>query len=380
MGDYMMYGISGAQEIAMSEFYDMPIQRVLLSKSERHSVWMDFKETRKIPSGNSLHQTCPALQAELHRAVDGDHHVQSAIFSECIYAQTLANQLRLGHFLDVRESSADRVPSDLRVLLEDSSIVPRYVYQNADGSISLVQAGGHTGVDAVLMAHDLGLSVLIEFKEPKAKTSEPDLPKYGESGSLQITDDWAVTYPQFMPMVHEQIEKSLNFFHAAGSNVNDFSVHSIETAVRDSYAGRKFADVVCTEDQNAQLTLLPANQLDLWADLKGEIRPAGRNHYSVWTPGALRRILAAKHGEVSGSEVLLPVSEMTTVSPRGGTGISRYKIHPLFFVRAEDVDISVSEARFRIENVRQLNPTISAHMYFTTLDVVTVRDHYFGGY
>ena len=30
----------------------------------------------------------------------------------------------------------------------------------------------------------------IEFKEPGAKTSEPDLPKYGEDGFLVVNDKW----------------------------------------------------------------------------------------------------------------------------------------------------------------------------------------------
>lgn len=376
----MIYGVGGAQEIALSEFYSMPTCRVVLSKPERQVVWDDFRETRKIPSELSLETTCPALHAELRRAVDSNHHVQSAIFSECVYAQTLANQLALECFVDLRQSSRRAMPSDLSVLLQEASVAPRYLYHNVSESISLVQAGGHAGIDAVLMAHDLGLAVLIEFKEPKAKTSEPDLPKYLEDGNLRMVDTWARKYPQFIPMVQEQIEKSLNFFEVAGSNVNDFTSGSIQTAVRDNYIGKKFADVVCTEDRNSQLTVMPANELALWADLKGEIRPAGRNHYPVWTPNALLRILSVQGGTVRGDSISIPYASLNAIAPRGGTGISRYKIHPLFFVRAADVDISMSDARFKLSHVRQLKPTISAHMYFTSLDVNDVRTHYLGGH
>lgn len=374
-----MFGVGGAQEVAITEFYEMRSQKVLLSKSERQKVWRNFKETRTLPSALGLETACPALYAELRRAISSGNYVQSAVFSECVYSQTLANQLGLELFVDLRDPARNGWSSELRVLLRDSPLVPRYLYRNASGSISLVQAGGHAGIDAILVAHDLGLRILIEFKEPKAKTSEPDLPKYREDGLLRVTDEWATDYPQFMPMVEEQIGKSLNFFDAAGSNINDFTPQAIQKAVRDNYAGQKFADVVCTEDRNDYLTVLPAHQLGLWADLKGEIRPAGRNHYQVWTPEALQNILATREGVLRGDKASVPIARLTTVAPRGGTGISRYKIHPLFFVRAEDVIRSGSEARFRIDKVRQLNPTISAHMYFTGLDVSAVRDHYLGG-
>lgn len=374
-----MNEVGGKQAVALTEFYSMPTQRVLLSKAERQTVWKDFRETRRIPDDLALERTCPALHIELRRAIDDGHHVQSAIFSECVYSQTLANQLGLGHFADLRQSTASAVEADLQVLLDESSILPRYLYRSADGSISLIQAGGHAGVDAILMARDLGLALHIEFKEPKAKTSEPDLPRYQQDGNLVVNEGWARRNPQFMPMVREQMEKSLNFFDVAGSNVNDFTAESIQKAVRDNYAGERFADVICTEDRNAYLTVLPAHQLGLWADLKGEIRPAGRNSYPVWTSDALRGIIAAKGGVVSGDDVLLPAAGLTPVSPRGGTGISRYKIHPLFFVRAGDVNLSMSDARFRLGTVRQLLPTISAHVYFTNLNVNTVRAHYLGG-
>jgi hypothetical protein len=306
--------------------------------------------------------------------------VQSAIFSECVYSQTLADKLQLNRFFDVRESNVDGLTVESIALLKESSLVPRYVYQNSDESISLVQAGGHAGIDAVLIVEDLGLKILIEFKEPKAKTSEPDLPKYLEDGYLYLSEEWEDAYPQFVPMAQEQIAQGLNFFEVAGTNVNDFSAMSIQRAVAENYAGSKFADVVVTEDRNAFLTLLPANQLATWADLKGEIRPAGRNHYSVWTPAALERIISSKSGAIAGDEVSLPVNALSTTAPRGGTGVSRYKIHPFFFVRSGDVALSMSDAQFRLDRVRQLNPTISAHMYFTSLDVNAVKDLYLGGY
>ena len=73
----------------------------------------------------------------------------------------------------------------------------------------LIQAGGCGGIDSALITvMDLNVYT-IEFKEPGAKTSEPDLPKYGEDGKIVITDDFISRYPQFEAMLREQ--KDLNF-------------------------------------------------------------------------------------------------------------------------------------------------------------------------
>ena len=73
-----------------------------------------------------------------------------------------------------------------------------------------------------------------------------------------------------------------------GSNVHDFDPRSVNAAVTKNYQAKKFADVLCTEDKDTRLVMLPINQAQLWAKTEGEIRPAGRNHYAVWTPNALR--------------------------------------------------------------------------------------------
>ncbi len=66
-------------------------------------------------------------------------------------------------------------------------------------------------------------------------------------------------------------------------------------------------------------------------------------------------------------------------APRGGTGISRYKITPLFFVRAANVSIECGVAAFELRAVQQLRQTISAHMFFQELSAQTVKEYYFGG-
>jgi hypothetical protein len=142
--------------------------------------------------------------------------------------------------------------------------------------------------------------------------------------------------------------------------------------------GKKFADVICTEDVNGFLTMIPANQADVWGKLRGEIRPSGKNPYDVWTPLQLKKAIESKGGVISGDTVRMPLASFVTTPPRGGTGISRYKINSLFFVRAKDIRINGEEAEFLLKKAKQNNPTISAHMDFKGINFDEVRNYYIG--
>ena len=178
-------------------------------------------------------------------------------------------------------------------------------------------------------------------------------------------------------MLQEQMDSELNIFDASGSNVNGFSKESVIRAASESYTGaHHVADVILTEDKQGILTLFPSQDVGLWAQLKGEIRPAGKNAYKVWTPKLLKRTLKDLGATFDGHLVSINASELKTARPRGGVGLSRYKISPLFFVRKANVTINGAACEFRIEDIEQLNPTIAAHMFFKTLRYQDAKTHY----
>lgn len=363
------------QRKIMSAFYSAPVQKVLLDKNERNRLWNDVK--RHSVAGSFMARIaheCPALHHQIVRHETQSHNVQSAVFSECVYAQALADVFCLSVFRNCYEDSSV-LPQNVVNLLGSYSMVARYAYISPDGNRMLIQAGGCRGVDSALFTILDWRAYTIEFKEPGAKTSEPDLPKYGEDGMLVITNDFLLRYPQFNEMLKEQ--EGLNFFKVIGSNVNDFSPTSVAAAVTENYRAKKFADVLCTEDTSARLVMLPSNQAQFWARLEGEIRPAGRNHYAVWTPNALRHFLEQKGAQIDGGYVRMHLSQMETAKPRGGNGISRYKINSLFFVRAKSVRIDGEHVIFPIKAVRQLNPTIAGKMFFEDLSYDKVKEYYF---
>ena len=359
----------------MRDFYNVANTGVVLPKGERNAIWKDFKSLREIPV-RKLEQQCPALLAELQKALDHDALVQSAIFSECAYAQTIANMFGLLHFYNYSESP-NCLDANLVELLHERHLLPRYVYKSANGRKVLVQAGGPNGTDGALIDLEKNDLFTIEFKEAGAKTSEPDLPNYGEDGFLVTDAEYLENNSQFEAMLSEQIGNKLNFWNVMGSNVNDFDPLNVQVAVTKNYGAKKFADVICVEDSKSILTMLPANQVIYWANIRGEIRPAGRNRYPVWTPKKLQEFILEMGGTIEGSNIKIGTARLDTAKKRGGNDdVNRYKINSIFFVYAKNLSIQGDQAHFKIDNVRQLKPTISAHMFFKELSVNKVRARY----
>lgn len=361
------------QKEIMSEFYSISKTKVIYTKSERSELWHRATKRSDEFDFEKLGKKCPALAHQIKRSYETGNNIQSAVFSECVYAQTFANMLMLNKFVNYYEVF-DFIPKEIRNLLSSYNLTPRYVYSTEDKRRMLIQAGGCDGIDSALITViDLQIYT-IEFKEPGAKTSEPDLPKYGEDGNLLVTDDFLSRYPQFREMLSEQHD--LNFFERMGSNIHNFSKESINIAVSNNYT-KKYADVVCTEDTSGYLVMLPINQISIWAEIEGEIRPAGRNHYNVWTPHALMNFLLQKQATIRDGKVSVPIPSLDVRKERGGAGkVSGYKINPLFFVYKDDCTIVDNIISFDISRVQQLNPTIAGKMFFKTLNHDEVSKYY----
>jgi hypothetical protein len=367
--------LTKSQKEIMDEFYSVKNTKVLLTKLERDVIWRGFKASRVIPE-NKLKQSCPALLAELSKAINNVNLIQSAIFSECVYAQTLANMLKLTEFY-IFADSPSCLDRSVISLISSYNLVPRYIYKSRDGRRALVQAGGPGGTDSALIQVEDNQVFTIEFKEAGAKTSEPDLPAYGEDGYLISTQEYETTNSQFKAMIEEQIKKKLNFWDVMGSNVNDFDPLNVQIAVTENYASKKYADVICVEDIHSYLTMIPANQVVHWANIRGEIRPAGRNKYSVWTPNKLVDFILEMGGRINGSNVEIALDKLGQAKRRGGNDdVNRYKINSIFFIYTRDISIKNGQAYFKIDDVYQLKPTISAHMFFKELEIDAVRIKY----
>lgn len=368
--------LTDLQKKLMRYFYESPELKIILNKAERKNIWDDFVKNRDIMNISHLEREIPALYFEMEKAIVQEQNIQPAVFSECVYAQALAAKFNLSKF----ESYLDHVSIDLTNNEQDSEkatkMSVRYSYANPSGKQILYQAGGAGAVDCAFKTELHPDLAMIELKEPYARTSEPDLPKYTENGFIVSSPEFEEAYPQFKKMLDEQLGQKLNVFDHIGNNVNNFSTESLEKAVTENYAGKKYAHVICTEDKDGNLVMLPSNHVALWAKLEGEIRPSGRNSYKVWTPVHLRKVLINLGATIQIDRVTLPVSVLKTSKARGNSNISRYKIDPFFFIRKGDVTIKGDHALFPLEAIRQLNPSITAKMKFEELKIEDIKKFY----
>lgn len=364
------------QKTLLSDFYSKPKNAVFLNKPARDKIWKDFKKNRSIAKYADLKISTPALYLELTKAISSTKNIQSAVFSECVYTQALAEKYLLNIFHQHITETDKRITI---IGIPESSLNAlsiRYSYTNSDQSLLLVQAGGAGSVDCALIAPAKKILSMIEFKEFYSRTSEPDLPKYGDDGFLVTSEKFDRKYPQFKSMLEEQIAKKLNLLDSIGGNIDTFSAASIEKAVSENYAGSKKADVICTEDKFGNLVMLPSNEVGQWAELEGEIRPSGRNAYSVWSHNRLLKDISLLGGKVKNGYVEVQTSLLKPRDERGGTRKSGLKLNALFFVRVENVKTKGDLSIFNIEDVEQLNPSISAKMKFKDLDFDNVKNYY----
>lgn len=221
------------QSEIMKEFYTIKKQEVIYDKRTRNNLWKKAIARRNLMDLLQIEKKCPALANQIAKSYETGKNIQPAVFSECVYAQTLANMFELNQFHICLNNNNDMINKNIKALLKSYSLVPRYVYYNSDKSRMLIQAGGCNGIDSALITvMDLNIYT-IEFKEQGAKASEPDLPKYGEDGKIKITDNFIERYPQFKDMLLEQ--KNLNFFESMGHNINEFSEESVNLAVTNNY-------------------------------------------------------------------------------------------------------------------------------------------------
>lgn len=365
--------LTKSQKEIMKNFYQTKPTQTVLLKSEYKNIWKKLRNSEVIQNIKDINSKCPAIICEIEKSKINNKNLQSAVFSECVYAQTLANIFKLTEFYNYSFDSSI-LTKELIGLLKSYFLSPRYVYTNIDKSHILIQAGGCDGVDSALI-QVLDNSVFsIEFKEQFSRATSADLPKYDEDGVLKITKQFLEKYPWYKDMINEH--KTLNIFEMAGQNITDFSKESIRKAVVNSYrTTKKFADVIVTVDKNEDLTMLPANQVDVWAKLKGELR-AARNKSRVWTPNKLKEIITEIGGKLYDNKIIISKDKITIAKARGNTNESRYKITPIFFVYTSDCSEENNDIVFNIQNVWQLKPVITAIMHFHNLHIENVKSYY----
>jgi len=366
------------QKKMLVSFYNLPPVKVKLTKIERDQIWNDFKKQKSLHKFEYLNELVPAVFSQMSRAITNNKKIQPAVFSECVYSQAIADKYQLSIFENYMEHQVKKLDLKNQKFGEISELVVRYLFQSTDGQRVLVQAGSGGAVDCAYISYEDNYLTKIELKEPYARTSTPDLPKYSEDGYLVSSEKFEKKHPQYKSMIEEQIQKELNIFKHIGSNVSNFSAESIASAISGSYKEDKFADFYCTEDAEGFIIILPVIDVHKWATLEGELRPTGRNSYKVWTPIKLIQTLESVDAEIIGQRVRVHMSKLEPRKARGGENISGLKITPLFWVRIENVTFDGEFRIFSLNKVMQHISDVTAKIKFGNLNYQQICNHYLG--
>jgi len=369
------------QGALLSEFYAKDSPSVAFPKKRRDEIWKAFKDDRSIQAAALDRHSCETLYLEMEKALRAGRNIQSAVFSECVYAKALGDQLEIRNLILPQENNSI-FNTSISTRLDELGINPRYIYANQVRTRFLIQAGGPQGSDCALveMENRNFTITLIEFKEPASKTTEADLPPYREDGLLTLNAAFESKHPQYVPMIQEQISRKLNVYEYFGHNINDFSKKSILDAVLENFQGSRSPAVICTEDAAGFLTMIPTQDVNKWARLEGEIRPAGRNNYEIWTPRKFAQIIGELGGDIREGEISIPRRAIVEGYARGGHSKipTRLKIGTIFFIRPQKLMKLDDEQNyhFSLADVRQLRPTVAAKMFFNDLDARMVGQEY----
>ena len=330
----------------------------------------DVKALYEIPSA---HDTIDAVISS--GAGDGKKRAsfQGGMLTECVFADYLArvlganatyvncDQEDISRYANVVNAVTERVPRAL----------PRFMMQSADGRTTIVQLGGPNATDCAIVG-DGRLLACCEFKDKTAKAGEFDLME-DEDGKLvadeKTLDEMMEQMPSIIPII-DDFNANDSLHNHIGHNIKLSEAE--QRKIFHDYIHRGQIDAIMTFGKDDRPVLIDTHNdaLDQCIQTRGgEIRTAGRNHKSVFTPKYLEQTIAnseAFHDNGNGSySIAETVAERASlfVKKRGGTDVSRLRISNVFFVPIKDVRHDGNGLlTFRIKDVRQLKPTISAHL------------------
>jgi hypothetical protein len=358
-------------------YNDGKLTKLVASKSNIRKLDIFYKENFQLYSDydsfinelSSLKRTLEvskAAKAEFAKQFSKQQALQPAILNECFVIQTVANLLELEYFIDA-DDNRDNVPAHLLTSLikakggELEGQFPRYIYHGSKSGVVLLQYGDSSSIDAIFVNE--GFRIRLEIKDSKAKMGEYDL-DYKEDGKLIPSEKIKNELPGFLKYI-EKFNTVTDVYKMAGSNYkigNEIDKDTADELVSATYKTKKL-DLYLLQD-SSKIFALPSTHLLDNIDISGsEIRMAGRNNYTVFTPNNLKLVLSAQGAKVDGDLVSMLYNASNERKGRGMTKITRYDINSLYFLKINDVKISAGYVSFELSKVRQKKPTISMHVY-----------------
>lgn len=313
----------------------------------------------------------PSIRNYLAGQIEAQRALQPGYLSECCFVYSLSRILGCTGFYDVKDPCNMAPASILKRwnmvrLKYDSHCAARYFYYDKNNPDKMVvQYGNPENKDAsvILFMHE----IVLEIKDVPAVHKTVDL-YYDDNGKLILTDMIRSTYPAY--------EKCINDFNAMTS-VYDFIGHNFKidmstsnvSSFTNQYIGFLDFDLLLTS-KNDELVVLKVS--DLGAEIDGkrvvvtkdsEIRITGRNGGSVFQPDKLDEVLANIGAHEHCGRIF--VSKKNIIGPvrgRGKSEVTRVKLVPIFWLKAEDAQDDAEYYSFKKKDVIQARCCISMHI------------------
>jgi hypothetical protein len=163
----------------MRLFYAIAPTKIVFQKRKYNKLWkvIGRGETLSVQQTKKKNDIYTIIVCKMWKFVANTHLLQSAVFSEYVYARTLTNIFRLPKLTDYKSNPS--IDGNVLNLLISYYLVPRYIHSNKDKTEFLIKAGGIGGTDIALI-HLMDKAIYsIEFKARRARAITA-LPKYGE--------------------------------------------------------------------------------------------------------------------------------------------------------------------------------------------------------
>lgn len=303
--------------------------------------------------------------SEIRKQFKAQKALQSGIISECFYASTIAKIFNLNKFVDLESCLFNEVPPECIDYITSTTIkfnCARYLYYNKSNlDVFIIQYGNPAHGDAEIIIN--GQKIRLEFKEQKAKAGEYDI-HYNENGNLILAEDFGEKFPELSKLIHE-FNNNTNLMENVGHNYKELDKELGLRHVKRYFENNAIDVLISTNVDNDLLTVTSSCLDDekIISTRGSEIRTAGRNSKSIFTPNYFEEVMNEIGADKINENMYKVLKEKITItSGRGQSEPSRLKLNPLFFVKVSDLIEEGEHYIINKDNIKQILPTISIHI------------------
>lgn len=357
----------------IQDVYSKPNKTILSSKEikqieklykENYKTVNTFSEFLSLdPEIGKKIKRVNGVREEIKRQLKDKKQLQTGTICECVLAQTIANMYNLNCFADIFHTYVRDLPANIlnRLRGDNNKILCRYIYYNKnDLTTFLIQYGNPTRYDADLYLDNK--IVKLEFKDRVARAGERET-AYDENGKLIYDEKFATQNSEYIPLI-EKFNSETNMIDLDG-NYKNFDEKSKRGILKSYFDNLGFEAFVSIDNKNQLIAITKdcvetQDGLEILSLKGSEIRNSGKNPYAVFTPILLETSINKINGIMDGEDVIIPVENMLDRKNNGK--ITGKKINRLFFVFLKDIKKEGENYVFKLNKVRQLKPTLSAHV------------------